>query len=148
MQQLNRQRQKLIDDYEGQLSITLDKHDADDIRKKIVRLKEQMTEEKEFKQNSEEMMLSALEERGMRLTPSGRFITKTGRLYTYDEAEHLGLLDNIEKSHLKRIFKCYEPSETTHTIITSTLSSVGKMDFANTTSGFFSIALKHKKNQN
>lgn len=128
--EMNEQRKELIKEYEERLLQTLDQNDADDIRKKISQLKEQMMEEMKFKKNSEEMMLSILEERGIRMTPSGRFLTKTGILYTFDEAKEIGLLEDIDITHLNRIFKCYaSSSESNHSVISSSLSSVGKLHY-------------------
>lgn len=126
---VNEQRQKFLREYEEQLSQVSNEEEAEYIRSKIANLKEQMLEESKFEKNSEEKMLMCLEERGLRLTPSGRFLTKTGRLYTYEQAEKLGLLDDIERNQLNRIFKCYTETESSATRFTTTIASTSTYSF-------------------
>lgn len=67
-----------------------------------------------------------LESRGLRLTPSGYFLTETGRLLTYSEASCMGLLEGIEHISWESILRTYKDKESSseRSLTTASISKI------------------------
>ncbi|KAF2882977.1 hypothetical protein ILUMI_23205 [Ignelater luminosus] len=82
--------------------------------------------------DSEERLSAILESRGLRVTPSGNFLTASGRLLTRSEASCLGLLEGIEPSSWNSILQGHRDlgktgSEASLTQASSTISTETRM---------------------
>ncbi|KAF2882976.1 hypothetical protein ILUMI_23204 [Ignelater luminosus] len=71
-----------------------------------------------------------LESRGLRLTPSGYFLTETGRLLTYSEASCMGLLEGIDHISWESVLRTYQDikkSSSDMSLTTPTTMSASKI---------------------